>query len=157
MKKIQQGFTLIELMIVVAIIGILAAIALPAYQDYLARSQMTEAMTLASGQKAAVAETWANTNAVPADNATAGIATATDITGKYVSQVAIGAAGIIVATMKSAGVSQGVSGATLTLTPTFPASATSGGSVQWACTSSAANKYLPTACRTAAGGGAAGG
>jgi type IV pilus assembly protein PilA len=145
--NLQKGFTLIELMIVVAIIGILAAIALPAYQDYVARSQLTEAMTLASGQKAAVAETWSNTNVVPTTNAAAGIAPATDITGKYVAQVAIGTGGAIVATMRSSGVSLGVSGATLTLTPTFPTSATVGGSVRWACTSNAQDKYKPTACR----------
>ena len=147
MKKMQQGFTLIELMIVVAIIGILAAIALPAYQDYVARSQLSEAMTLASGQKAAVAETWSNTNAIPTTNAAAGIAAATAIAGKYVAQTAVGAGGAITATMKGTGVSQGVQGATLTLTPTFPANAATGGAVVWACSSNANAKYVPVACR----------
>lgn len=149
MKK-QSGFTLIELMIVVAIIGILAAIALPAYQDYVARSQLGEAMVLASGQKTAVTETWSNTGNIPASNPAAGIAAANLITGKYVDNVAIGANGIIVATMKSSGISVGVQGKTLTLTPSFPTDPAAGGSVVWGCTSNADNKYLPAACRTAA-------
>jgi type IV pilus assembly protein PilA len=68
MKKVQQGFTLIELMIVVAIIGILAAIAIPAYQDYTIRSQVSEGLSLASGSKVAVAEFFQNEGALPADN-----------------------------------------------------------------------------------------
>lgn len=147
---IQKGFTLIELMIVVAIIGILAAIALPAYQDYVARSQLSEAMTLASGQKAAVAETWSNNGVAPTTNKEAGIAEPSKITGKYVEKVEVKANGVITATMKSAGVSQGVKGETLTLTPTFPANAADGGAVAWKCESSADNKYVPTACRKAA-------
>ena len=150
MKAMQKGFTLIELMIVVAIIGILAAVALPAYQDYVARSQMSEAMTLASGQKAAVTETWSNTGNVPGDNAAAGVAAAADIKGKYVESTTIATGGVINALMKSTDVSQGVRGKKLTLTPTFPADAAKGGSVVWACTSDADAKYLPQACRTAA-------
>ena len=146
MKAMQKGFTLIELMIVVAIIGILAAVALPAYQDYVARSQMSEAFVLASGQKGAVAETWSNKGVAPSDNGAAGIAAATDIKGKYVAQTAVNN-GAITATLKSSDVAAGIQGATLTLTPTFPSNSSTGGSVTWACSSSAAPKYLPAACR----------
>ena len=143
----KKGFTLIELMIVVAIIGILAAIALPAYQDYVARTQMSEAMTLASGQKTAVTESWANNGVLPADNTAAGVAKATDIKGKYVKQVEI-ANGVITATMNGTGVATPIQNATLTLTPTVQqASATDGGSVEWACSGSAGARYLPAACR----------
>src|SRR5574337_567941 len=87
MKSMQKGFTLIELMIVVAIIAILAAIAIPAYQDYLIRSQVTEGMTLMDGAKIAGTEFYANRGQWPANNASAGIATAASIAGKYVSSV----------------------------------------------------------------------
>jgi len=90
MKKIQQGFTLIELMIVVAIIGILAAIAIPAYQDYTIRAQISEGMTLAAAAKAAVAESFANSGAAPVDREEAGMTdTATDTSGNYVTEVEV--------------------------------------------------------------------
>ncbi|WP_168526828.1 pilin [Acinetobacter sp. A3] len=142
MNTMQKGFTLIELMIVVAIIGILAAIAIPAYQDYIARSQVTEAVTLASGQKGAVTEVRANTGAWPTSNAAAGIAAASAISGTYVAQTAVGANGAITATMRSAGVNDAVKSQTITLTPTEQS-----GSYTWACTSSLSAKYLPAACR----------
>jgi type IV pilus assembly protein PilA len=94
MKKIQQGFTLIELMIVVAIIGILAAIAIPAYQDYTIRAQVTEGLNLASAVKAAVAETYADRGAWPADMTAVGITAAT--TGKYVQSMALDAGTIVI-------------------------------------------------------------
>jgi type IV pilus assembly protein PilA len=94
MKAIQKGFTLIELMIVVAIIGILAAIAIPAYQDYTIRSQVTEGLNLAGAVKAAVAETYADKGVWPADNQEAGIVNAAgaavDPSGKYVTKVQVG-------------------------------------------------------------------
>jgi type IV pilus assembly protein PilA len=93
LKSVQKGFTLIELMIVVAIIGILAAIAIPAYQDYTIRSQVTEGLNLAGSVKAAVAETFANNGAWPADLEAAGIVDAngeeTVPSGKYVSSIGI--------------------------------------------------------------------
>ena len=97
MRK-QQGFTLIELMIVVAIIGILAAIAIPAYQDYTIRAQVSEGLNLAAGAKAAVTEYYQDQGVFPGDNVTAGIEDAANIEGKYVSQVEVGANGVITVT-----------------------------------------------------------
>nr|ADI23793.1 Tfp pilus assembly protein, major pilin PilA [uncultured gamma proteobacterium HF4000_47G05] len=87
MKRINFGFTLIELMIVVAIIGVLAAIAIPQYQNYVARAQASEAFSLASGAKTAVAEYFMLNGTFPADNGTAGLSEATDISGNYVESV----------------------------------------------------------------------
>jgi type IV pilus assembly protein PilA len=88
MTKLQKGFTLIELMIVVAIIGILAAIAIPAYQDYTIRAQVSEGLNLAAAAKAAVAETFLNRGAAPAGRPEAGMsASELDTNGKYVTQV----------------------------------------------------------------------
>jgi len=152
--KAQKGFTLIELMIVIAIIGILAAFALPAYQDYTARAQVGEAFQLAGAQKLGVVEYHSNMGAWPINNDQAGIAPATDLHGKYVAQVAVGANGTITATMKSTGVSSVVSGQTLILVPSLTASATGTGAVansgnyEWSCdTGSIQAKYLPSACR----------
>lgn len=146
MKK-QQGFTLIELMIVIAIIAILAAIAIPAYQDYVARAQMAEAMTLASGQKVAVSEVFANTGSCPS-NGSQGIAAATDINGNYVASVTVGGTAstgggcTIVATMKDSGIAAGITSKKLTLA----LSNADKGSNVWKCTSDAAQKYLPSGC-----------
>jgi type IV pilus assembly protein PilA len=145
LKKVQQGFTLIELMIVVAIIGILAAVAIPAYQDYIARAQMSEAMILAGGLKTAVSEAYSQDNTCPA-NGTSGIAVATNITGNYVAQVVTAGdpgACTITATMKDTGVGAGIVSKTLTLTMT---TSEPKGSILWVCTSNANQKYLPKAC-----------
>ncbi|HEZ8764001.1 TPA: pilin, partial [Neisseria gonorrhoeae] len=89
MNTLQKGFTLIELMIVIAIVGILAAVALPAYQDYTARAQVSEAILLAEGQKSAVTEYYLNNGEWPENNTSAGVASASDIKGKYVESVTV--------------------------------------------------------------------
>ena len=116
MNKLQQGFTLIELMIVVAIIGILAAIAIPAYQDYTIRAQVSEGMSLAAAAKAAVAEDFLNEGAAPTNRVDAGMtANITDTQGKYVASVAV-ANGTIVITYGNEANAQ-IANETLGLTP----------------------------------------
>ena len=142
MKAIQKGFTLIELMIVIAIIGILAVVALPAYQDYTARAQVSEALTLAEGQKSAVTEYRSDRGAWPTTNTEAGVASS--ISGKYVASVQVGADGIITATMKTADVNNDIKGKTLILKPTDVA-----GSFTWTCDGGdIAQKFRPSTCRT---------
>ena len=144
MKAVQKGFTLIELMIVVAIIGILAAIALPAYQDYTARSQVSEALSLAGGARTAVTEYYTSNGQYPANNNSAGLAAAADINGKYVNTVTV-AGGVITAAMRNgAPVSEGVRNANLVLSPT-----TKAGAVDWKCKAGTGMqaKYLPSSCR----------
>jgi type IV pilus assembly protein PilA len=147
MKKTQQGFTLIELMIVVAIIGILAAIAIPAYQDYTIRSQVSEGLSLADGAKTAVAEFYSNRGDFPTTNASAGLATSTSITGNYVSEVDAANGTIIVSFSKTAPqkANQKIDGAELLVSPI-----TNAGSVSWVCkanNAALAAKYLPSSCR----------
>ena len=143
MRRQQKGFTLIELMIVVAIIGILAAIAIPAYQDYTIRAQVSEGLNLAGGAKAAVAEYTMDRGSFPADNNEAGISLANQITGKYVDTVTVSNGLISVAYGGEANVilRTGV----LELSPF-----TSAGSVEWDCRANGttiAAKHLPAACR----------
>jgi len=145
--KNQQGFTLIELMIVVAIIGILAAIAIPAYQDYTIRAQVSEGLNLSGGAKAAVTEYFQDTGGFPDNNAVAGLEDGTNITGKYVSGVEVSSNGIITVTYSSSSpysANENIDTDTLTMTPTNNV-----GSVSWACANGSGleNKWLPSACR----------
>ena len=146
MKK-QQGFTLIELMIVVAIIGILAAIAIPAYQDYTIRAQVSEGLNLSGGAKAAVTEYYQDRGSMPTSNTEAGLAGAAEIQGKYVDQVEVGAAGVI-AVQYGNDAHAVIAGNHLELTP----DTSFAGSVAWICLTAAGpeieNKHLPAACRT---------
>ncbi len=143
MKK-QQGFTLIELMIVVAIIGILAAIAIPAYQDYTIRAQVSEGLNLAAGAKAAVSEYTMDRGRFPTDNTLAGLSAAADINGSYVTSVGVAGNVITVTYGGSRPAHQLIAGQTLTMTGT-----TNAGSVEWTCASGGviAAKHLPAACR----------
>lgn len=144
MKNVQKGFTLIELMIVVAIIAILAAIAIPAYQDYLIRSQVSEGAVLSDGAKTAMGEFYSNTGHFPKVNASAGLATNVSIVGKYVSQVDVATNGMIKATFGPNSNSK-INGKVLAFS-----AITNAGSISWSCTNAATTvdkKYLPTACR----------
>ncbi len=139
----QKGFTLIELMIVVAIIGILAAIAIPAYQDYTIRAQVSEGLNLTGACKVAVTEFYQDSGAFPTTNADAGLEAAANIMGKYTTQVAVGAGGACSATYGN-DANANITGAILTMTPLDNA-----GSVSWLCAGDATlvAKWLPAACR----------
>ncbi|ENX0531720.1 pilin, partial [Neisseria gonorrhoeae] len=161
MNTLQKGFTLIELMIVIAIVGILAAVALPAYQDYTARAQVSEAILLAEGQKSAVTEYYLNNGEWPENNTSAGVASSDKIKGKYVQKVEV-AKGVVTAQMASSNVNKEIQGKKLSLW-----AKREDGSVKWFCgqpvTRNAGNddtvadaaadnekintKHLPSTCR----------
>jgi type IV pilus assembly protein PilA len=133
MKSVQKGFTLIELMIVVAIIGILAAIAIPAYSDYTIRAQVTEGLNLSGAVKAAVGETFSSNGTWPTSNTTAGLDAAGNIKGKYVTSVAVGTdgsvgPGVILITYGGQANNK-INGMTLSLTPYT----SQNGDIAWVC------------------------
>jgi len=142
MKQIQHGFTLIELMIVVAIIGILSSLALSSYQAYTIRAQVGEGLNLTAPLKLAVAEFHYNNGAFPTDNAEAGLAAPGNYTGKYVNSVSVNGAVVSIQYGNNANVQ--INGQTVTLT-----AINSLGSVSWVCASGGViqDKYMPSACR----------
>ena len=143
MKNIQKGFTLIELMIVVAIIGILAAVAIPAYSDYTVRAKVSEGLSLASGAKTSVTESILSTGLIPTNNTEAGLVAAGSITGNNVSSVLVSGSGLITVTYA---VDAAITGLAIVLTPS-----TTAGSVIWKCGDTAATtvepRHRPANCR----------
>lgn len=145
-KNVQKGFTLIELMIVIAIIGILAAIAIPAYQDYTIRAQVSEGLSLADGSKTALVEFYNNYGKFPPSNVSAGLATAASIKGNYVTSVNVGTtAGQIIVAFGGPKANTAIpTGAQVILSAT-----TAAGSVKFTCKKGGTMnpKYLPSSCR----------
>ena len=138
MKALQKGFTLIELMIVVAIIGILAAVALPAYQDYTIRAKVSELILAASSARTAISEKF---QADPSNTGSMGVGVTINVVGK-IATADVSDAGIIVVTGNATSTSTGQA-VTLTITPTAN---TSTGTLTWSCVG-APSKYFPATCR----------
>ena len=154
MQQREQGFTLIELMIVVAIIGILAALAIPAYQDYTIRAQVSEGLSLAGGAKASMSEYFQDKGSWPTTNTLAGLPAANQIKGKYVSDVTVAttgtggtAKGTITVKYAGSATNTKISNAELVLEGTD-----NQGSISWVCRGGSVlsnnQKWLPTACRS---------
>ncbi|MGH8548751.1 MAG: pilin [Methylococcales bacterium] len=161
MNRAQQGFTLIELMIVVAIIGILAAVAIPAYQDYTIRAQVSEGLTMASEAKASISEFSSARGRLPDSGASAGVATVASITGNYITGVSVGGSGLLTITYGNRA-NTNIAGSAVALNPRHnPA-----GGIVWTCgqgteqgtqsggtpdashvATTVPNKYLPVECR----------
>lgn len=150
MKVKTQGFTLIELMIVVAIIGILASLAIPTYQDFSLRARVSEGLSLAAGAKASVAEYYASNNKFPADNAAAGLAAANQIKGSSVDSLTV-TNGVITVVFNNKVAAAGKN--SLVLTPSAPSAPSASsvakeGSITWDCRGGTLDgKLRPSECR----------
>jgi type IV pilus assembly protein PilA len=149
MKKPHSGFTLIELMIVVAIIGILVAVGIPQYQNYVARAQVAEGLSLASGAKTAVAEYFTTNGTFPADNTEAGLSDAGTITGNHVESVTVSVddgKALITALFSSTEAHSKLQGKSMVLT-----AVDHGGSIGFACSGTDIESYLPSSCADVTG------
>jgi type IV pilus assembly protein PilA len=141
--RLSAGFTLIELMIVVAIIAILAAIAIPAYQDYTIRAQVSEGLSLSTGAKSAIWDFYSDTGRFPNSNQSAGLAQSASVSGAYVSSVDV-AGGTISIEYKGTKANTKLALSTLVLSPV-----TNAGSIGWSCRgTNLPDRYLPTTCRS---------
>jgi type IV pilus assembly protein PilA len=144
MNKFQKAFTLIELMIVIAILGILLAIAIPAYSDYTIRAKVSDGMNLSTMAKWAVSEYRMSNSFFPSTNQQVGLTTPTAINSTNVTSVAIVAGGQVHVTYRN---TTEIAGSVLTLIPTAGAGA---GSVQWLCGGAGTTvipRYRPSSCR----------
>lgn len=138
----NRGFTLIELMIVIAIIALLASIAIPAYQDYTARAQVTEGISLSTQAKLAIATFYGNMGVFPSNNLDAGMSAAASISGRHVASVTVGNGNGEISVVFGASASAKISGLALTMQ-----AIDNNGSLRWQCGGQIDPKYLPTACR----------